>query len=551
MKMNYVTCEKGKSQYGDERIKKPVEARYIHAKDPDNAGNPLIEALPLPRLGDETINAYTNVISAYDPNKAADLDRLDAVMQIKKLRKVRAPLPFHQMLEEEFYSALVESYSQRDLIPTDEDQTCIVEDEEVPCGNVLTGDPGDPTYGYFNMTGYGGTGKSSAIKILKSRYPKAIRHNDGEGGYFTQIVYIVVTCKPNHNLDYLLDDIGNAVDKALLNTKHTYRDKVASQRNLGKKTEAVKDLIAMFSIGAIILDEVQVLDDTGTYKGASLSYLLDIMNDTKVAMIPVGTQDAKENLFSELHTARRVGVTIDTCGYCDDKEGMFTTLVKMLLMYQWCEPDKRIAYPKEGVQLSKEETEAWKDIVDTLYDLTKGIVDNLVTLYSRAWLDYLDKSKDRKPKINGDYFRMIAYKYYPGIQDILKQMDLEGLFDLNKKVKDDMKEYFNDTSQKAQAELITSVGDKLFDERMMHDRVIANFEGMDGFNKEDVEKAYQEVIKSKEAEGQDEMRLTIMVTQQLQKKPVKRSKRSKMPKKDLQNLDSSLQAAVADIGGGM
>jgi len=445
---NYVTCEEGKSQYGDQPIKGPVEARYIRPLDPDFAGNPLIEALPLPRTGNDTIDAYTQVLKGYDPDKAFRLDRLEKLLQIRKLREVRASLPFDQSLEDDFYTALVDTYSRRELIPTDDDQTCIVEDKEVPCGNILVGDPGDATYGYFSVTGFGGTGKSSAIKILKSHYPQAIRHSDGKNGYFTQIVYLVVVCKPNGNIKSLFDSIGNAVDMALRNTKHTHRDKVQNQRDMGKKVEAVEDLIETFSVGAIIFDEIQLLDNTGTSKQSSYSYLLDLMNETKISMITVGTQDAREHLFPELHTARRTGATIDASAYCDDRDIVFPMLVRNLFHYQWCPPEERVEVVKNPAEATKEEVDAWNDIVDTLYELTKGIVDNLVTLYSRAWVDYINRPENNKPKINGAYFRKIAYKYYPGIQTILKQMDYEGLFDANKKVKDDMYAYIDDESQK-------------------------------------------------------------------------------------------------------
>jgi len=66
---------------------------------------------------------------------------------------------------------------------------------------------------------------------------------------------------------------------------------------------------------------------------------------------------------------------------------------------------------------------------------------------------------------------------------------------------------------------------------------------------DDVEKAYQKVIKSKEAEGQNDITITIMVTQQLNKKPARRVKKSTLPKKDLQNFDSALQDSVMVMGG--
>ena len=47
-------------------------------------------------------------------------------------------------------------------------------------------------------------------------------HDDGDGGYFPQITYLVVNCIANSNFSALYEGIGDAIDKAFGNAQPVY-----------------------------------------------------------------------------------------------------------------------------------------------------------------------------------------------------------------------------------------------------------------------------------------------------------------------------------------
>ena len=90
--------------------------------------------------------------------------------------------------------------------------------------------------------------------------------------------------------------------------------------------------------------------------------------------------------------------------YCENKK-FFSFLVKKLFQYQWFD---------EPVVISEE-------LVEALYSVTKGIVDQLIGIYSCMHYDYLERKN--KPVINAQYVHDIACKYYPGIQNVLAELE--------------------------------------------------------------------------------------------------------------------------------
>lgn len=89
-----------------------------------------------------------------------------------------------------------------------------------------------------------------------------------------------------------------------------------------------------------------------------------IVNKTKVALSVVGTDEAYKKLFTMLRNARRAGDFIDASAYTTDKD-YFNMLVNMLLTWQWLDTP---------IQWSKE-------LSDTLYECSGGIINMLIWLY--------------------------------------------------------------------------------------------------------------------------------------------------------------------------
>ena len=127
------------------------------------------------------------------------------------------------------------------------------------------------------------------------------------------------------------------------------------------KANVICKLIEMFAIGCIIFDEIQLLDFSGQ-KESTYESLLTVVNKTKVAIMAVGTEDAYSKMFPNLRMSRRTGAFIEANAYCENKQ-YFATIVSNLMKFQWM--DERI--------------EPNREIIQALYDVSKGIIAQLVS----------------------------------------------------------------------------------------------------------------------------------------------------------------------------
>lgn len=409
MNYEYIELNDGERQYDDYDLEETntVKARYVKSNIQEDNGNPYIEALPYPRDKMEVYRTYNKRLSGYDYEKELQLKQHEKLASILRLRKIRYMLPFHVQLEEDFYTALLSSYRERKCVLNKTDELKIVmNDEEVTVHNRLLGKNGAATNAGLTLLGHSGCGKSASLEILLSNYPQVIIHtNESEKIIrFTQITYLTVVCPANSNFSALYVSIGAEIDKALGNIIPVYETMVSKAKGgLAGKAEIVCKLIQQFGIGCLIFDEIQLIDFVGQ-KDGTFESLLTIVNKTKVALVAIGTKDAYSKMFPNLRTSRRTGAFIDANSYCEDKK-YFSVIVSNLMKYQWFD----------------EYVEPTKEIISALYDVTKGIIDQLISVYIYMQLDYLRANK--KPEINAEYIRKISNKYYPGVEKLLADIE--------------------------------------------------------------------------------------------------------------------------------
>ena len=510
----YAKCEEGASQYDvyDLNEQNIVPAIYIPAKVSEDKGNPYIEALPYPRDANNIMRAYTKTLLEFDYNNIKNMSTLDKMLQVGTLRNIRFPLPFHKDLEFNFYNCLLTSYRAKRRVTSENTKIeYFLDNKEYKTSTILTGDSSESTNAGFSLIGYSGCGKSSAINCLVSHYPQVIMHKSKDGGYYPQITYLVVNCIANSNFKALYQGIGEAIDKALGNITPIYEKEIEKTAGLGGKAEKIKRLIERFAIGIIIFDEIQLIDFKHTREN-TFDSLLTLANRTKTSIAVVGTEDAVDKMFKELRTARRIGKMITGHKYCENKQ-FFAYLVRNIFQYQWFD---------EPVSVTDE-------IIDVLYDVTKGIVDQLIGVYSCMNLDYIDKKK--KPQINGEYIRSVSKKYYPGLQNILVNLESDINEDILSKIKDNAELRINkiiDNAKQEQEMLsIVSNSETVANEQVELKNIVSNIIMIyDEYTNSMIEDAFNKVIKLKSSEGKTEKEITRLVIEHLQKKKNKRSKKS-------------------------
>lgn len=393
--MNYKELAKGEPQYDVELIRNamPVRAVYVKSPIPTDNGNPYIEALPNCRDQEEVFAAYNVGIAGYNREAQLNLNDTEKIMAYMQLKQVRFMLPFHAVLEKLFYTALLTSYRARRPVRSKGGD-----------GMRLSGSCASAANAGLTLLGYSGCGKSAALEILLSRYPQIIEHESDSMYRFTQIVYLAVCCPANSNLKALYTSIAQAIDDALDYDQPVHVGMMTRRKSISEKAALVCTWIENYGIGCIVLDEIQDLDFTKN-KESSFESLLTIVNNTKVALMAVGTEEAYRKMFPNLRTSRRVGPLIEAHAYCGNKE-YFATIARELMRYQWFD----------------DYVEPTPSIIRALYEETRGVIEQLVSIYTMMHQEYFNCTGER-PKIDAEYVHMIANKYFPGTQRWLKEID--------------------------------------------------------------------------------------------------------------------------------
>lgn len=473
------------SQYGAQILynNEPVNAIYIDTGTQDRL-NPFIAALPPAKNNEaDLIRNYTKGLIGYDYKNVPLMSNSEKIMAVNELKtKFRVCLSFQKQLEDVFHSSLINSYRlrylQRDINTY---ITVQLQNKEKHIHQKLWGDSADAANSSFALLGYSGVGKSTSLKQLLSTYPQVIIHKLPDGDELPQIVYLAVNCIPNSNFNQLYISIGKAIDRALGNITPFYETIIERKRNLSQKMEKVIELIETFSIGIILLDEIQLIDFKHTREN-SFEGLMTIVNSTKVAITVIGTEDSYFKMFSNLRNARRVGTLINANNYIENKL-YFKNLVEYLMHYQWFD---------SWVECSDE-------LVATFKDCSYGIIDQLINLYVMMHIHYF-QIQGNKPIIDSDYIKMIGNKYFPYMKNLTDTLKYDSspeiLIDALKESKDKLNELLDKSLQESNK--LTIIEDKnkklLAYEEDLENKVITNIMSVVDIEEGKIDKAFKDVL---------------------------------------------------------
>ena len=404
-------------KYGVGALYRKADAIYSDPVVSIDRGNFCIEALPGPITSKEISEIYYQCLPI-TPSKDADMETQLAELEL--LKKVRIPLGFMNNMDRQFLSSLTVAYRTREEYRVDHSINIITDDAEcnqpISYRSALGADDGNG----LTLLGVGGCGKSEAVKRMLKRYPQVITHHL-ESGIYRQIVWLYVVTPPNANLHDLYISIGVAVDSALGNYTPWYEKLVSKCRTVGQKASAVAKIINELNVGALILDEIQNIANQSV-KSSSVDSILQIINTTKVSLNVIGTEDAFYGLFRKQYLARRTGAVIIANDYCSDI-GKFKTMLSYLTRINWF---------KGPFDLNE-------DIIDAFYEATKGIIANMMSLWSYIQKDYIMATE--KPEITAEYIKLVCNKRMPWVSSMSKEaleyspfnnsVDAESEFDDN------------------------------------------------------------------------------------------------------------------------
>lgn len=478
-----------------------VDAVYRHSET--NPRNPFVEALPPPRNSKQCRTAYRISIADYDVTEIPTMSDDDRIQHLYQILNYRIPLSFDSVLEKKMYQSLVSSYSNRYILTADKIGLTNATQGQENNAKMCT-DRYSSTVGWC-LLGQSGTGKSSAIDILKSHYPQTIRHH-GSYGQMTQIVYIEVCCPPNSNFSILYTEIGAEIDKALGITTSIYENLVRKSKD---KFTIVKQLIETFAIGIIIFDEIQEIDFSGT-KTNTFTTLTTLSQVTGAAIAVCGLESAYDQMFKKYYTGRRVGTPINSNNGCCD-ETIFNKVVDMLFVYQWF--DVRIT---PSAQLKH-----------ALYTYSCGVIDALVTMYILMHLEYFRTGRDNRCSVDVHLLEKVIDKHYGKLRSLLAKVknfkEKNGDFDadfvaIQSEARKNAKKLMAPDEIKEMKEVIERPAtlDSAQLLAMMQGNVVKNIHTvLPSIDKKDIVSALQNVLDNKKSKELSEAEISEIVIQKL------------------------------------
>ena len=398
MKLPYSTVRDGSNLYDDIDLMSEDIIRARYWTENGYSGNPDICALPRPATGAELQILHTLPMKGYDEAKAALLSPGQKKREILSLRNVRFPFPFHMRIDQYFSAALIGSYASRRIGITERPELYYIGETEKRA-EVITADKGIAANAMgFSVTGTAGSGKSTAFELVLSRYPKVILHNFPEYSY-VQIPYVPLTAFANGNLQAVFARFADYIDERLDTKMHAAA--LNATRTLGLQAALIATWIKRYHIGAIIIDEIQLMDFSAS-SANSMENLLSITASTGVALVLIGTQDASSKWRSTLRLDRRTeGWSVRTDDYCKQKD-FLRPVIQKLMRYQWTD---RKAEPNE-------------ELIDAIYEESCGSIDMITLIWMTAQFEAVSNKK--QPIVDAAYIRKISEQRFRNMQKLIQ-----------------------------------------------------------------------------------------------------------------------------------
>ena len=297
-----------------------AEACYIPRLDTEN---PYATALPPVRDTVELFRACTNFPGLPPTEQFVKLEEKEQLSLINKLSRATVCLPYYSKIEKSVDRALVESYEKRVCIESqrpyrqytfqDVTQDSYQHMEITEMSDAPTG---------FCLLGRSGCGKTTGINIVLRKYPKCIIHNPNTMQQSVQIPILAIQMPENSNFHGLYLQIGKQIDATLGNNLRIYENLFSRSRDsLSTKFNRLCDLIRVFNIGMLIVDEIELIQVNHVKEG-TLETFMSLTNQTGITVGVIGTEDAFGKLFRHPRTTRRLGDLINADDYCSSKNNI-------------------------------------------------------------------------------------------------------------------------------------------------------------------------------------------------------------------------------------
>ncbi len=353
----------------EEEITLPCEARHTARI---GIKNPYITALPPKRNFNELRSHCITSPGIPTKDEIGKMSLDEQIDAIKQLEDIRMYLPYYTDIENVVDDALVRSYKRRVSIQSNRPYAhYFYQDMDTEtCQHSKIKGLGNAPVG-FTLLGESGCGKSTGVNRVLAKYPKYIIHNPGTLQQHVQIPIIAVEMPKNCNFHGLYQAIGECIDAILDNNDKVYAIELGRKGDsLEVKFRKLCQLINIFNIGLLIIDEIEHIDKTRVTEG-TMETFLSLSNQTGISVGVIGNEDSYDKLFTSARVTRRLGTYIKADNYCSDIE-MVHFILEVLYSY--------LPY----------EFDLTEDCVKVYFEESNGIIDYILRTFVDVTIEMIN-----------------------------------------------------------------------------------------------------------------------------------------------------------------
>jgi len=345
------------------------DAHYLPQVLDEYKGNPFIEALPPILSAERAVDALT-VEPGYHESER-ELDAYYRFHCIQRLFRYFQPLDTHIDIEQRISRSIRQGYVNRN--PVNPQYTKRLRQ----CGDAVQGRSFEAadfrsvksTAAGFTVIGLSGVGKTTAVERVLSLYPQCITHTkyDGQPLYVKQLVWLKLDCPYDGSIKGLCLNFFSEIDRVL---QSDYAKKFYAARNtVDMMLPKMAQIASTHGVGLLVIDEIQHLSQAKS--GGSekmLNFFVTLVNTIGIPVVLIGTSKAMPILQSEFRQARRGSGQGDLFWERMPNGTSWDIMLQSMWKYGWT---------RKPCPLTKE-------LKDTLYDESQGIIDLAVKLYALA-----------------------------------------------------------------------------------------------------------------------------------------------------------------------
>ena len=444
-KLNHfeLNCEDFKTpmqMYPDMRLNDIQLAKYRSVNGITR--NPDICALP-PVLSGQALMRDNMSAMPYDEKTAHKLpksERLAALASFKDDFVVY--LPYQANLERRFYECLISSYNSRNYsLPGQSPEILSI------------ASPIQKSVQDMSLIGTAGTGKSTSVRLMLDRCPKAIRHTI-EGAMYTQIPVLEATARGDQKSLFI--DLARYIDQVI--GISMYENKMRSMTTVSKMESYLTSLVQIFHVGLIAIDEIQAVMKN---KKSMFEHILGLTASTGISVLIIGTESAVEGMNENEWFSRRFSQYghISSDFHTDDDK-VIEYIIQSMWRYQW----------------TNRHYELSKSIIETLKNESGKCIDFLTTLFITAQKMCIDsEGKPDELKLDASAIKKAAERY-PYAKELIfnGSVEMEKMYHREKNnTVDGIRHESMEERKKEQEKLISVAPDALIKKEEMYQAILS------------------------------------------------------------------------------